>query len=96
MLEKTITNTILKYLRSLPDCFCWKQPGGQFSTSGLPDIICCYKGRFMAFEVKNETGKATKLQEATIRRITCAGGTASVVRSLDEVKTAIENLGGCK
>lgn len=60
-----------------------------YGTAGIPDIICCMDGRFFAFEVKNENGKATKLQEATLRKIRAAGGTAAVVRSVEEVEHVI-------
>ena len=89
MLEKDIVNQIMRYLKALPCCFCWKQHGGQFGTSGLPDIICCYHGRFVAFEVKRPAGKLTKLQEATIRKIQNANGKAYMVTSVDEVKKLI-------
>lgn len=37
MKEKTITNQILKYLKSLPECFAFKEHGGLYGTSGIPD-----------------------------------------------------------
>ena len=97
MLEKDIVAAIMKYLRSLPGCFCWKEHGGMYGTAGIPDIIACIGGRFYGFEVKTEKGRPTRLQEATIRKINATGGTALVVRSVDEVKRAItdaENGGG--
>ena len=90
MVEKDITNAILKYLKTVPDCFCWKEHGGMYGTAGLPDIICCIKGRFVAFEVKTEKGKLTKLQEITIQRIQRAKGEAYKVSSLDEVKSILK------
>lgn len=89
MLEKDIVNKILRYLKTVPDCFCWKEHGGMYGTAGIPDIIACIGGRFFAFEVKTETGKTTALQEATIRKILACGGHAYVVRSVDEVRTAL-------
>lgn len=89
MLEKDIVNNIMKYLKTVPRCFCWKEHGGMYGTAGIPDIIACVDGRFFAFEVKTETGKPTALQEATIRKILAAGGTAVVVRSVDEVRGII-------
>jgi len=72
MAEKEIVNAILRYLKTVPCCFCWKEHGGMYGTAGLPDIICCMGGRFVAFEVKTDTGRLTKLQEATIRKIKAA------------------------
>jgi Holliday junction resolvase len=92
MLEKDITNAILRYLKTVPDCFAWKQHGGQFGTAGLPDIICCINGRFVAFEVKTEKGKLTKLQESTLTKIRNAKGNAYKVTSLQEVREIVKNL----
>ena len=50
-------------------------------------------GRFIAFEIKTPSGKTTKLQEATIRKILNAGGVAAVVHSVDEVKAILEKHG---
>lgn len=89
-IEAVIVRDILKYLNSLPNCFAWKEHGGMYSTAGIPDIICCYNGRFIAFEVKGPRGKTTKLQEKTIRDIQAAGGQAYVVRSVSEVQRIME------
>lgn len=92
MKESDIVKSIMKYLKTVPRCFAWKEHGGMYGTAGIPDIIACIDGRFFAFEVKTEVGKPTKLQEATIRKIRAAGGTALVVRSVEEVKSAIGGI----
>lgn len=94
MLEKDITAKILKYLKSLDKCYCFKEHGGIYGTAGIPDIICCYHGHFVALEVKTAKGKTTALQELNIKQINSAGGTAVIVRSLDDVKTIISGLDG--
>ena len=51
MLEKDIVVAIRRYLGTLgDDVFFWKESGGPYGTSGVPDIICCYKGRFLGLE----------------------------------------------
>jgi hypothetical protein len=92
MLEKDIVNQIMRYLKTVPDCFAWKQHGGQFGTAGLPDIIICFSGRFVAFEVKTPSGKLTPLQESTLTKIKNAKGYACKVTSLQEVKEIMQNL----
>lgn len=57
MNEKTITNKILKFLKATPECMAFKEHGGMYGTAGISDVICCYKGKFVAFEVKTPTGK---------------------------------------
>ena len=90
MKEREIVKVIMAYLKTVPGCFCWKEHGGMFGTAGLPDIIACIGGRFYGFEVKADKGKPTKLQEAVMRKINAAGGTALVVRSVDEVRALLE------
>ena len=70
MLERDIVAAILRLLKKTPDCFAWKEHGGMYGTAGIPDVIVCYRGRFVAFEVKTPSGKLTKLQENTMTRAT--------------------------
>lgn len=92
MNESLITAQIKAYLKTVKDLFFFKEHGGQYGSAGIPDLIICYRGRFIAFEVKTAKGKTTVLQELTIREIIRAGGYALVVRSVDEVKAVIESL----
>lgn len=90
MKESSIVKSILTYLKSRPDCFCWKAHGGLYGTAGIPDIIACIGGKFYGFEVKTERGKPTALQEAILRKINAVGGIAAVVRSVADVKAVLE------
>ncbi len=90
MLEKDLIAKIRNYLKTVPHCFFWKTHGGQYGTAGIPDIIACIDGHFFGFEAKTDKGKPTALQTVTIRKILNAGGTAAVVRSVDEVRALIE------
>jgi hypothetical protein len=58
--EKEIVSKILRYLKTVPKCFAWKEHGGIYGTAGIPDIIACIDGKFYAFEVKTPVGKTTK------------------------------------
>ena len=90
MLEKDIVIAIKIYLASLgSDVFFWKEHGGPYGTSGIPDIICCYKGRFLGLEVKLPRGRLTVLQKRALDRINAAGGIARRVESVDDVKAII-------
>ena len=90
MAERDIVAAILRLLKKTPNCFSWKTHGGMYGVAGIPDIIACIEGHFFGFEVKTDKGKPTVLQEATIRKILRCGGTAAVVRSVDEVRALIE------
>lgn len=90
--EADLITTIKKYLATLPETFAWKEHGGQYGTAGIPDIIVCHRGRFIALEAKVGKNTPTKLQAVTIEQIRKAGGTAAVVRSVADVKTIISEL----
>lgn len=90
--EADLITTIKKYLATLPETFAWKEHGGQYGTAGIPDIIVCHRGRFIALEAKVGKNQPTKLQAVTVEQIRKAGGTAAVVRSVADVKTIISEL----
>ena len=92
MLEKDITTAIMRYLKTVPGCFAFKEHGGMYGTAGLPDVICCYRGRFVAFEVKTTSGRLSKLQEIMITKIEDAKGQAFKVTSVNAVKEILKNL----
>lgn len=95
MSESDFVRRIRRYLDSLDGCFSWKEHGGMYGTAGIPDVICCLHGKFLAFEAKVPGNKPTKLQESTIRRINESGGVARVVYTLDDVRETVEAvLGG--
>ncbi len=83
--ENVVARNIMEYLKRVPRCFCWKEHGGMYGTAGIPDIICCISGDFFAFEVKTESGKTTKLQEATIRKITDASSGSARIKTGEKV-----------
>ena len=89
MKESQLIQNIRKYLATLPECFFWKEHGGQYGTAGIPDIIVCYKGRFIALEAKVGKNQPTRLQAATIEQIKRAGGIAAVVRSVEDVRNVL-------
>ena len=92
MLEKDIVAAILRLLKKTPCCFAWKEHGGMYGVAGIPDIIACVGGRFVAFEVKVPGGKLTKLQEITLQKIRDAKGQAFKVTSVAEVAAILEEL----
>ena len=90
MLERDIVAAIKRYFASLgSDVFFWKEHGGPYGTSGVPDIICCYKGRFLGLEAKLPGGKLTELQKRALAKINRAGGIARRVESVDDVRAVI-------
>ena len=93
MLERDIVTAIRKYLASLgSDVFFWKEHGSVYGTNGVPDIICCYKGRVLGLECKLPGGRLTELQKRAIEQINRAGGFACRVESVEDVKRVIARV----
>ena len=61
---------------------------------GIPDIICCVNGYFLAIECKAGNNKPTALQKMELQAITEAGGVALLVNeeNLADVAKAVEAL----
>lgn len=55
-------------------------PANGYGRAGIPDIIVCYRGKFLAIECKAGYNKPTALQEREIAAIHKAGGAAMVIR----------------
>ena len=58
--------------------YCMPATGG-YGSSGIPDILCCYKGRFIGIECKTRGNKPTRLQQSNLDEIERRGGMAFVV-----------------
>lgn len=54
--------------------------------NGIPDIICCYQGKFIAIELKTDNNRLSGKQELEKKRIESAGGIFIELRNTDEWK----------
>lgn len=77
--EKKVKDKVVKILKELEVYYFFPATHG-FGRSGVPDIVCCYKGKFIAFECKAGGNKTTALQDREIEAIRKAGGTAHVIK----------------
>ena len=50
-----------------------------YGTSGVPDIVGCYKGRMFAIECKAGSNRPTALQMKNLAAISTAGGYTEVI-----------------
>ena len=102
--EGKIQKEILNFLRD-HDIFHWRQNnqplwdknlnGGRggyrahIGIAGVPDIIAIIDGQFTGFEVKTPRGKQSADQVLFERRCKRAGGAYFVVRSVEDVRVAL-------
>lgn len=77
--EKKFENQIRAFL-SFIGAYHVKYFGCAYTRSGVPDLLCCVGGRFVAIEVKAENGRVSTAQELEIKKIHDSNGIAVVVR----------------
>jgi Holliday junction resolvase len=77
--ESKVKQTCVDIIKSHGAYYFFPVMGG-FGRSGIPDIIVCHRGRFLAIECKAGSNKPTALQEREMLLIRNAGGSAIVIR----------------
>jgi hypothetical protein len=88
--EKKYENEIKKYIT---DCggLCYKIHGGDlYQETGIPDLLCCWKGLFFGIEVKDPGGKPSTIQLAQGVRIKKAGGHFIIAKNVQDIKDYIK------
>lgn len=76
--ESKVKKAVVDILKSYGAYYFFPVTGG-FGRSGIPDIIVCYRGHFIAIECKAEGKAPTELQKRELQRIKDSGGDALVI-----------------
>ncbi len=90
-LERVLVKKTLERLRTRGG-FWVKIHGSPLQIAGLPDIIGCYRGRFVGLEAKREGGKPTRLQLYTMGKIREAGGMTSLIYSVKDAMDILDRI----
>ena len=77
--EKAFENRIKKHLKERGCWYVKYWAGSPYTKSGIPDLLCCIGGVFVAIEVKGKGGRASDLQRYTIEQIKESGGLAMIL-----------------
>ena len=93
--EKKVKDKIVKVLKEEGAYYFFPATHG-FGRSGVPDIVCCVNGYFLAIEVKTGTNKPTALQVREIEAIRRYNGVAVVANdeNWDTVRGLVHNMKG--
>ena len=96
--EKNFENRLKKYLEEKRCWFIKYWAGAAFTKTGIPDLLVCCNGYFVAIEVKAPNGKASELQKYNIRKIIESGGFGMILypNQFNEFKKVIEHLQNSK
>lgn len=90
--ERSLTRAIKAALDREPGVWHVKYSAAGYGTAGVPDLILCVRGRFVALEVKQPGRYQMPIQKYASDRITSAGGTCATVRSVDEALAVVRGI----
>lgn len=92
--EKNFENKVKKFLDEQGAWYV-KFFANAYTRSGIPDLLCCVNGYFVAIEVKAQNGHATALQVHHCTEIRISGGFAFILypSGFEEFKQFIYGLG---
>lgn len=76
--ESKVKKKVVDILKAAGAWYCFPVASG-YGRSGIPDILACWKGQFVAIECKAGDNTPTALQQRELMRIIDAGGSAFVV-----------------
>lgn len=66
--------------------------GGAFSKPGDPDIVVCYRGRYVAIEAKAPRGRQSEIQKLRQEQIEGAGGVYILARTVEAVTSVLDAM----
>lgn len=95
MLESKIQRDIRNYLKT-QGAYSVKYHGSNYTEKGVPDILCCYNGYFIAIETKRpkHEKEQTEYQKIHERNIKKAHGIYLLATSVEDVQHLIFTLKG--
>jgi len=84
----------IKVILKVYDIYYAMPIGTGYGNSGVPDFLCCVRGRFLAIEAKAGKGKTTALQDKNIKQIIASGGLAIVVNedNIGELESLLKHV----
>ena len=90
--ERKVKKLVSKTLTALGAYYFYPVTSG-YGTSGVPDIVGCYRGRFFGIECKANGNKPTVLQQINLDKIAATGGIALVIdeKNVASLKELMEN-----
>ena len=74
--EANLQRRVMRFLEEQPDTIAYKNHGNEYVRRGIADLHICYRGHFIAVELKAPGEKPTKQQLAEMLAVTRAGGWA--------------------
>lgn len=89
--ETSLQRRIQTYIRSRGG-YVHKNWGNMTSAPGIADLTVCYKGIYLALEIKEGNNTPSAEQGIHCRAVQKAGGKTAVVWTMNEVSTLLDLL----
>lgn len=91
--EKKVKDQVTKLLSEKNAYWFYPVMGG-YGSSGIPDIVACYRGMFIGIECKAGNNTPTALQMKNLNQIAHAGGYSAVINetNLDELQNIFSRI----
>ena len=91
--EAKVKTAVRKMLDAF-DIYHFMPPANGFGRAGIPDIVGCMDGHFIAIECKAGKGKTTALQDRELNAILTHGGTVFIARedNLEDLQQLLMGL----
>lgn len=94
--EGRVKDQVKAILNATPECWYFLPVQNGMGQMGIPDFICCVRGKFLAIETKSKhtSRKLTALQARQIDLINTASGTAVVINedNVGDLERVIKGL----
>jgi len=89
--EKKVKNKVVALLKERGAYYFFPATYGM-GRSGVPDIVACYRGRFIGIECKAGKNTPTELQKRELAAIKTAGGSSVVINenNIHELKEILD------
>jgi len=91
--EKKVKDKVVQILKAHDAYYFFPATHG-YGRSGVPDIVCCVRGRFLGIECKAGNNKTTALQDRELDAIKKAKGCTLVINeeNIDLVEKLIVDI----
>jgi hypothetical protein len=94
--EGDVKEEVKKILNSIPQCWWYMPVQTGYGVMGIPDFVCCIKGKLIGIEAKFGKNKLTNWQSKQLKRIHDAGGLVLVVNEKNVISMLHELRSLCQ
>lgn len=97
--ETQLVKRMTKAITARTNVWMMKTHGDGYQRVGIPDLLICYRGRFVAIEVKHQKpgetvdhllGRVTKRQQIELDDLSAAGAFTAVAWTVEQVEEILD------